>query len=372
MIKTKMYYGEDAEARGQGVGRPHAFFWPDSPTKRREMMTVKRNAPDVFQSTYQCRPGTRIGSIFVEDDFAYFEPPKNLASGVGDPETKVIIERSHMVVCGWDTAFEATSAANHTVCITGMLVPCEKYHRGEIADIYGECDPHFDVLILDVMREKLQWGDLVARFRMMHRKWLPSIHVIEKRANGINLYHSMQGIGINVEGVDAQESKRARAVEGTKAGSVQGWFRQHRVQFPLRAPWLRQFETELKDFTGDKGGTDDQVDALVHLVNYAIKLSQEMFLLPSDWQNVDDVDALMGIKDGMDVARESATDHQSQAIDMMNFILTAPFRGDNPADGFCISCTNQTKMFCSVQNRLVAALDACDEYDNGETGELYI
>lgn len=367
MIKTKWFYGEDPEA-AQAFGRPMAFFWPSSPTKRREMMTVKRNAPDVFQSTYQCRPGSRIGSIFVEDDFAYYEPPEGLAAGAADPETRVIIESAHLVACAWDTAFEATSAANHTVCVTGLLIPCNKYHRGEPADIYGECDQHFDVVILDVMREKLQWGDLVSRFRLMHRKWLPSIHVIEKRANGINLYHSMQSIGINVEGVNAQESKRARAVEGTKAGSVQGWFRQHRVQFPRYAPWLKVFETELKDFTGDKGGTDDQVDALVHLVNYAIKLSQEMFILPTDWQNPDAIDNLMGIHEGLE--DNPHLNYQSQALDMMSFIATAPYRGENPADGYCTSCTNQKGLFCTIQHRLVAALDSCYEYDNGETLEF--
>lgn len=370
MIRTKYFYGEDPEARSLTPGRPHAFFWPSSPTKRREMMTVKRNAPDVFQSTYQCRPGSRIGSIFVDDDFAYYEQPKNLALGVQDPEVRAIIEKAHMAVIGWDTAFEATAAANHTVAIVALLIPCDKYHRGELPDLYGECDQHMDVVVLDVMREKLQWGDLVARFRLLHRKWMPTVHVIEKRANGINLYHSMQGIGINVEGVDAQESKRARAVEGTKAGSVQGWFRQHRVQFPLYAPWLEAFERELKDFTGDKGGTDDQVDALVHVVNYAIRLSQEMFLLPTEWQREENVDSLMGIRDGNPLDVPTITEYQSNTIDMLNFIITAPSIGDNPADGFCISCHNQKKLFCKIQNRQVAALDSCYEYDNGYYDDL--
>jgi len=364
MPKLKYFYGEDPEAKKEGQ-RPMAFFWPDSPTKRREMMSVKRNAPDIFQSTYQCKPGQRVGSIFVEDDFAYFEPPRNLAMGANDRETRTIIEKGHMVLCGWDTAFEATSAANHTVCVTALLMPCNKYHRGELAEIYGECDAHFDVLILDVMREKLQWGDLVAKFRFMHRKWLPTIHVIEQRANGINLYHSMHGIGINVEGVDAKESKRARAVEGTKAGSVQGWFRQHRVQFPRYASWLKVFETELKDFTGDKGGTDDQVDALVHTVNYAIKLSQNMFLLPSDWAKEEDVDALMGINEEIEM-EQLVPEHQAQARNMLNFILMAPGLSEDPSEGFCMSCTNKNrKYYCKIQKRTVASFDSCDRYDSG-------
>lgn len=365
LIQTKMYYGTDPQAVGKGRA---AFFWSDSEAKRRELMQVKRNSPNTYQSTYQCRPGARTGSIFVADDFCYYEPPPNLVMGQNDLEVRRLLQKGHMVAGAWDTAFSATTVANHTVCVIGCFIPCNKYHRGESVEIYGECESHFDVLILDILREKLAWGDLAGRFRMMHRKWLPSIHLVEQKGAGISLYQSLQSVGIMVEGIDVTESKKTRAIEGTSAGSVQGWFKQHRVAFPKSppgiepVPWLHTLETEMKDFTGQKDASDDQVDAIVHLVNYAIRLSQNMPLLPSDW-TIDRVDSLMGLEEGIvDVDMPSVPNHMMEAVETLNFIAMAPTFMDDPGKGLCVRCTHNLEGFCEIQRRRVIPFDSCYEY----------
>ena len=356
MIHKKVYYGEDAQAGAKGP----AFYWAASDQKRRELALVKRSHPDIYESTYQCRPGTRIGSIFLEDDFLYYKAPAGLSLGIIDPDVRKFLSGFQAIVAAWDTAFEANSEANYTVGVVAGLLPCESYHRGEDSITFGECEPHMDVFILDLLREKLTWGDLPREFRRLHRKWNINTHVVEKRGAGISLYQSMPTIGIHVEGVDVKESKSVRAISGNEAGSTQGWFRQHRVRIPYGAKWVTPYKTELKDFTGDNSGFDDQVDATVHLVNYAIRLGSAAFLLPSAWtpETVDDI---------MEVLPEdqysSNTTIQSRTIDILNWLQVAEDIDENPFAETCQFCINNSGGLCSIQRRIVSAFDNCIEFE---------
>lgn len=359
MIQLKVHYGTDP--RGQG------FFWPASDQKRGEYFAVKRTRPAEAQSVYQCKPGAREGSIFLESDFAYYDMPQgldfsDLAAGVAHPGIKAFIARGHGVGMGWDTAFEATTNADNTVAVPALLVPCSSYHCDEDPLVYGECEPHFDVLILDMYREQLDWGGLVGAFRVMNRKWEPQWHVVEKRGSGISLVQSMTSVGVNVEGVEAIESKRQRAIQGVGAGSVQGWFRQHRVLFPKKAPWLRKMRTELKDFTGVKDAADDIVDAIVHLVVKSIQLSSVAGLLPTDW-TVERVDGMMV---------EGVSDQVIGALDpwkplspagTIAWLTSLPMASDDVFGGHCGRCESFDKSFCSRWNRNVTALELCDYFE---------
>lgn len=358
MIQLKVHYGTDP--RGEG------FFWPLSEQKRREYASVKRLRPADAQSVYQCRPGEREGSIFLESDFAYFDAPAgmkldDLAAGVAHPAVKDFVGRGYALGIGWDTAFEANSTADHTVGIPGLLVPCNRYHRGEDVATYGECEPHYDVLLLDMLRDRLDWGALVGAFRMYNRRWQPQWNVVERRGSGISLVQSMTAVGVNVEGVEAIESKRARAIQGVGAGSVQGWFRQHRVLFPRKAPWLKRVKTELKDFSGVKDATDDIVDAIVHLVVKAIQLGGEGALLPSDW-TPERVDGMM---------LEGASEQLLDALDPTSpmtpaqtiaFLGAMPLNHFDPYDGLCGRCISYESAFCKRWNRPVQALATCDYF----------
>ena len=95
--------------------------------------------------------------------------------------------------------------------------------------------------------------------------------LIENANVGIPLLHSLESYSIPVEGVIVQHtSKRSRATNGAKAGSVQGWARLGRIYIPKNALWAKALLNELKDFTGARNRKDDRVDALIQGVNYAI------------------------------------------------------------------------------------------------------
>lgn len=350
--KLKIYYGKDPEPHGGG------FYAPTWPAKRKELLSVKRNHPASYESVYQCRPGRRQGAIFVEDDFQYFNAPKRLSEGVSDPETAEFVNKFHSIVIGWDTAMEARSDSDHTVGVVGALLPCTKYHRGEEALIFGEVEPHLDVYILDITRKKLQFGDLVAEFRAMHRKWVPLRHVVEKKGSGVQLYQSLPQIGITVEGVSANESKRARAIAGTEAGSTQGWFRQWRVYAPNGAAWVPEWKRELKDFTGEEDSEDDQVDATVHLVNYAIQTGSNMAMISSEW-TPETVDQVI---DEQEAAPEWSLSYMPQRADLLSWIPLAPEMGIEPIPEMCGGCSHYKFGFCDFWRRPVVALDSCEHF----------
>lgn len=356
MIVKKIHYGHDPEADKYGN---RAFYWPQFDQKRRELYSVRRNRPDVYESTYQCRPGQRVGSIFLESDFVYYNPPPGLALGVLDPDVRKFLSQFQIIVAGWDTAFEASTEANYTVGIVAGLLPCESYHRDEDPIVMGNCEPHHDVYILDIMRAKLTWGDLPKQFRSFHQRWRVHTHVVEKRGAGISLYQSMPTIGIHVEGVDVKEGKRNRAILGVEAGSTQGWFRQHRVYLPYNAEWLVGFKTEMKDFTGDRSGEDDQVDAIVHLVNYAIRTGSAVFMLPSEWKP-ETVDTIMEVVPEDTIIPRTL--QQTHTVDILNWLITSQVFSDNPYDETCGYCANNQSGFCSIQQRRVAIFDSCIEF----------
>lgn len=363
-MKFRIIYGVDPDPG------PHGFYWPTSPSKRREIMSVRRNHPAVFESVYQCRPGRREGVIFIEEDFRYYQPPKNLALGISDPEVAKFCAQFYAIAAGWDTAMEAESDSNHTVGMIAGLLPCSQYHRGEDSLIYGECEPHLDVYMLDRTRKKLRFGDLVAEFRSMHQKWNPNPHVVEKKGSGIQLYQSMPAVGIHVEGVSSNESKRARAINGVEAGSTQGWFKQWRVHLPHGAEWVPDYKTEMKDFTGEGDSDDDQVDATVHLTNYAIQTGTSMALTSSDWQP-ENVDEIMDRQESLPEITSAYV--STPRFELLSWIQLAPEYASDPFADTCHKCgtqmiDGQPTGYCRRWQRSVVALDTCEHF--APVGEL--
>jgi predicted phage terminase large subunit-like protein len=367
-IQLKVEYGEDPDYRGAG------FYWPASKQKREELMGVKRASPNSYQSTYQCNPGERQGTIFLEEDFTFYKAPVGLSYGTIDDETNEFIKNGYQIVCAWDTGFEATSANDYTVCVVAMLVPCCEYHRGESELEFGPCEEHLDIYILNVFRSRVEWGELGLEFRRQHKIWEPFTHVIEKKGSGISLYQSMTQIGINVTGVNVTEGKRARAVEGTEAGSCQGWFRRHRVKFPennswgtrARAEWFPELLKEMKNFTGASGGRDDQVDAVVHLVNYAIQLGSQIAIMPTGWQpgSVDMLSReLPGFSPG-GLTDYSNPDHKAQQLrNTWSAIEMLPNEAIDPFDGMCDRCAKYGKPRCPYFPMSLAGIDSCVEFE---------
>lgn len=349
-----------------GVG----FFCPTLEQKRRDYFELKRLRPAEAEAVYQCRPGAKVGSIFVEADFRYFEAPLGLEMGRNNPMVAKWIDQSNgFVAQGWDTAMSAESQADHSACVTALFVPCEEYHRNEDKALLGDCDQHFDVYILEVLRAKYEIGDLVTAIRQQSVKWRPEKVVIEKKASGASAMQALANSGLPLEGVVPQENKRDRAINGgAGAGSVQGWFRSGRVLFPDLPPlvtgtqWLDAFIRELKDFTGEKGGVDDQVDALVHVISWGIREGSIGVRFPSDWQSVEHVDQHMRAPTGLAAVFGGYVGFNEDTL-VEQGVIVDPF-----ADrcGRCQNYRPKQKPSCPIIKQQVSAIHAaCESFDNG-------
>lgn len=353
----------DVDPSGEG------FFCPLLVQKRRDYFALKALRPAECEAVYQCNPGARTGSIFVESDFRYFEAPNGLELGKSSPAVAQFIKDHNGVVAqGWDTAMSAASTADWSVCATALLVPCEEFHRESDAAILGTCDQHYDVYILDIYRARLDIGDLALKIREQALKWNPEKIVIEKKASGASAMQALANTGLPIEGIMPQENKRDRAINGgAGAGSVQGWFKSGRVIFPYLEPpfsvsWLPELIRELKDFTGEKGATDDQVDALVHVVSYGIREGSAGIQFPTDWQTPEQIDAQMRMPTGLGAIFSGAYNLNDIQSMVDGGAISDPF-ADRCAR--CCHFKENKKPTCQLHLRMVTALHSCDDFDDG-------
>lgn len=327
------------------------FFWPSSEQKRSEMLTIKRNDPSGFDSTYQCRPGGREGHVFLEGDFVDYAGPIGLENGISDKRVAEFCSHGQ-VIQAWDTASSVADTAAWTVCVTALLLDCDKYHRGEDPFTFGPCEHHYDVLLLDVHRERYEIGALTSVFKLMFRTWVPDLMLVEKKSSGITLFQAMPSLGLPVLGIEPEGGKRDRATSNVGAGSAQGWFRQNRVLYPMGAPWAPAWKRELKDFTGMNDSISDQVDATVHLIRYAIKLSSTRAFTPTNWTPE------RGI-----AGRESEAVNFERPIDPRGDVLFAianlEHQSFDPWAMSCGHCRNYDRGHCRTHDIRKIAMDTC-------------
>lgn len=354
-------YGIDPSGEG--------FFWPDSTAKRREYFSNKRLKPAATEAVYQCNPNARQGSVFLESDFERrYEPVTDQELGIHNPLVAELCRTyvGSSVVQAWDTAFSATSVSDHSVCATMLLVPCEQYHKNEDPDRFGVCERHFDVYVLDIWRGKVDYATVERQMRAMYYLWQPAMVIVENKAYGVTAIENLQSAGMPIEAVTPStlESKRARAVEGVAGGSVQGWCRSWRVRIPTVATWTDDFIKEMKNFTGAKGGTDDQVDALVHGVRWAIRNGGGSSL-PTGWEEQLGLDhaaaeSTRGTLAGMITAfQEVAFDPFGACCGRCrNFAAVAKDR--KLVSGKNLS--NVPRNWCLLHERTTQAIGGCDEH----------
>lgn len=354
-------YGIDPKSQG--------FFWPGSDHKRSEYFTNKRLAPSETEAVYQCDPGAKRGSVFTDDDFMRrYEAPEGLANGPTSPAIKEFLSRGAFLIQAWDTAFSAKTTSDWTVGVTLMLVPCTHYHRDEDPAVLGPCEPHMDVYVLDVFREKLPYAGVTVAMRTLYQRWQPAYVVIEKKAYGVVAVEALQTAGMPIDPVTPGplESKRARAVEGLSGGSVQGWCRQWRVLLPMELPkehnWLPALLRELKDFTGAEGSTDDQVDSLVHGVRWAISHGGAAMPLPEGWDDPDQIDAMMqnepkAMQPGFAV--EDVVDPFGTCCGRCRHFVRNARAMRIPTN---LDLTKVPADYCVWRNRATVAIDSCEDF----------
>lgn len=371
--RYRAYYGA-VDPTGEG------FYWPDSPSKRREYHVVRQRQPGTAAINYDGDMTGGSEAIFLESDFQPYLPPDELTAGLASPHVRAwVVGMRGELEQAWDTALGQPRSESMTAALTGLLVPCQEWHCGEDPQILGECDFHFDVYLVDAYVEDVDFRDLVLALRRQHAKWSPRRVIVEEKSSGVSLLQTFRGGPIPIHGQKIEEGKVARAVNPVLDGgmpimgggaSVQGWGRMGRIRYPLGAPWMERrngertapqdsgFLKRVLAYAGGKSGSDE-FDTLVHLVTRAIIKSRRHgrvgFNAP-----VDDLSALPVV-----------ADRRREVLEAIGELPGLARAQETPWVGMCGSPCQyygimNNREWCQLHDRQTTAIGGCSYWTKYE------
>lgn len=224
------------------LGRePGEALWPERYPPE-FFADIEAQQPRTFSALYQGMPQPDGGAIFIRD---WWDNQNRF-----DPRVRI---RPVARVMFWDTAEEDKDDAAFTV------------------GVVGELDAGYNLRIIDVVRQRVAFPDLVALIeRTAHkhnRDGLLRAVDIEYASSGRQAYQTImaqspQWLRQLMRRYNPKSSKEIRAQ------AAAAWCQNGMVLLPMpddSVPWLYDFERELYDFP--TGTYKDQVDAFSGLVN---------------------------------------------------------------------------------------------------------
>lgn len=184
-----------------------------------------------FSAQFQQRPAPREGAAFKRAWVRRYAHAPERRPG------------DQIVQC-WDMGVKAGDKNDYSACVTVL-------HRGK---------QHY---ILHVIRERLEFPQLLKRVVAHRAAFGPGPLLIEDAAAGASILQALRAEPNFPRGI-------AVKTEGDKLDRASGQtykFEEGNVYLPEQAPWLSDFEAEL--FAFPKARHDDQVDALVHYLQWS-------------------------------------------------------------------------------------------------------
>lgn len=217
------------------LGRaPGEQLWPERWDDQEIALTRAEVGPHWWEASYQQNPQPFEGSLFKRTDFRYFQVDAAGNYVVGEDRWPADQVRLLTYV---DVAASTRTSADFTVATTVAITPKRQ------------------LLVLDVVRVRMEGPDQPEMLEAVYRRWLPVTLKVEKGVLGLGLIVGVARKGVPVAGVDADTDKVSRALVAAARYST------HDVYHPSPAPeWLAAFEAELLAFP--HGAHDDQVDTV--------------------------------------------------------------------------------------------------------------
>lgn len=216
--------------------RKDDILWEHHAT--RCLMARQTDSPHLFNALYQQRPLDGSGLIFTEEMF----------NNTYSPDYKPhIFERPGQIVIGVDTSYNDNSQSDKA-CILVMYITNEN----NIQEYY----------VLDYIYKRIGFNDTLKELKNVISYYNNySNIIIEAKANGQAVIDSLQLEYKGVIPVSPNESKWGRA------SSVSHIISQGRLILPEGHSNYEIVEQFIK-FDGKKGGRDDLVDTIVHILRH--------------------------------------------------------------------------------------------------------
>lgn len=188
----------------------------------------KFNGAYNFASQYQQQPASEKEAIIRKEWF------------VIDPQCR-FPKKFNRIVVSWDTAIKIDEHNDYSV--------------GVVIGVYRD---HY--YILDVIRKKLAYPDLLKKIKDVRMKYKSSEILVEDCASGHNIIQSLRADGIPVKSYKPHGDKFIRL------SGVSGIIESGLMHLLEDAPWLSDFLLEITRFPN--AAHDDQVDALSQGLKY--------------------------------------------------------------------------------------------------------
>jgi predicted phage terminase large subunit-like protein len=229
-----------------------------------------------FEALYQGNPRPPEGNLFERSMFRYWSAKRHKRAGrIFDLDGKKIAETLLTKFAIMDPATSEKETADWTV-----------------ATLWG-WSKSGDLLLLDLVRERVDGAKLPGWAESVYRKWRVPFHVEREKAS-LGVIGRMRRKRIPVTGIRADKDKFTRA---TLAAA---FYEEGRVWHPGRRMWVQEYEDELLAFP--TGTHDDQVDNASYA---ARRVSGWVDLMPNnepdDGGRGDDDGPMGGIDYGMEM-----------------------------------------------------------------------
>ena len=206
-------------------GKP---LWPEF-WSLKELLNLREELPlSKWQAQYQQDPTSEEGAIVKREWWKEWEKEM-------PPPCTFIIQ-------SWDTAFTKNERSDYSACTTWGV-----FYLNE-----NENDPN--IILLDALKERLEFPQLKERAMEMYREWQPDACIVEAKASGAPLVFELRRMGVPV-----QEYTPTRGNDKiSRVNAVSDLFASGKVWCP-RKRWAEEVVEELAAFPNSDH--DDLVDS---------------------------------------------------------------------------------------------------------------
>lgn len=206
-------------------GKP---LWPEF-WSLKELLNLREELPlSKWQAQYQQDPTSEEGAIVKREWWKEWE--------------KEIPPPCAFIIQSWDTAFTKNERSDYSACTTWGV-----FYLNE-----NENDPN--IILLDALKERLEFPELKARAMEMYREWQPDACIVEAKASGAPLVFELRRMGVPV-----QEYTPTRGNDKiSRVNAVSDLFASGKVWCP-RKRWAEEVVEELAAFPNSDH--DDLVDS---------------------------------------------------------------------------------------------------------------
>jgi len=206
-------------------GKP---LWPEF-WSLKELLNLREELPlSKWQAQYQQDPTSEEGAIVKREWWKEWE--------------KEIPPPCTFIIQSWDTAFTKNERSDYSACTTWGV-----FYLNE-----NENDPN--IILLDALKERLEFPQLKERAMEMYREWQPDACIVEAKASGAPLVFELRRMGVPV-----QEYTPTRGNDKiSRVNAVSDLFASGKVWCP-RKRWAEEVVEELAAFPNSDH--DDLVDS---------------------------------------------------------------------------------------------------------------